>query len=101
AGAGPSSRIAEFTKAHDLRMPILLDSDQSVADRFTARCTPEAFVLDQQRIVRYRGRIDDQYRPGVEGARASRADLDSPIAYLLAGKPVSVPVTQCAGCTIT
>src|SRR5205085_1358796 len=49
---------------------------------------------------RYRGRIDDQYRPGVERAQASRADLELALTELLAGKPVSVPVTECAGCFI-
>jgi peroxiredoxin len=101
ANVGASAaRMDEFVRASRLRMPILHDIDQSVADRLGARCNSEAFILDQARVVRYRGRIDDQYRPGVDRAQASRADLELGLTELLAGKPVSVPVTECAGCFI-
>jgi peroxiredoxin len=96
-----ASARATALPAPQLRMPILRDADQAVADRFGARRTPEAFVLDEQRVVRYRGRIDDQFQPGVDRAQAARADLELALTELLAGKPVSVPVTESAGCFIS
>ena len=39
----------------------LRDPGNVVADQFGAARTPEVFMLDRQRVVRYRGRIDDQY----------------------------------------
>src|SRR5262249_32634438 len=60
----------------------------------------EVFVLDQQRAVRYRGRIDDQYTPGVQRPAPTRRDLAAALEELLAGKPVSHPETVAAGCVI-
>ena len=44
--------------------PLLKDPGNEVADDFGAQRTPEVFVLDADRKVRYRGRIDDQYGRG-------------------------------------
>ncbi len=37
--------------------------------------SPEVFVLDERRLVRYRGRIDDQYGVGVQRPQPTRRDL--------------------------
>src|SRR5262249_31479974 len=52
--------IAAFHNKHKLPFPILRDPDQAIADRFGAERTPEAFVLDERRVIRYQGRIDDR-----------------------------------------
>src|SRR5437588_353650 len=57
--------VADFAKELAVPFPVLLDVGNRVADRFGARRTPEAFVLDTLRTIRYRGRIDDQYGVGV------------------------------------
>ena len=61
-------------------------------------------MLDQDRIVRYRGRIDDQYGfqsgTGYVRPKVSRRDLADAIDELLAGKAVSQPTTETAGCLI-
>ena len=66
--------------------------------------TPEVFVLDRERVVRYRGRIDDQYgfREGVGYRRSKpvRNDLAEAIDELLAGSKVAVPTTTVVGCAI-
>ncbi|MBV9122131.1 MAG: peroxiredoxin, partial [Planctomycetes bacterium] len=53
-----------------------------------------------RRVVRYQGRIDDQY--GVNGRRPQpeRSDLRCALEDLLAGKPVTVPVTRATGCAL-
>ena len=62
--------IAFFAAGYDklnitgLTFPYLKDADGRVAESFGATRTPQAFVLDPARRVRYRGRIDDQYAPG-------------------------------------
>src|SRR5262249_19095247 len=72
-----------------------------VADRFGAKRTPEAFVLDRDRVVRYHGRIDDQYSVGSHRAEVGRRDLAVALEELLDGKPVSEPVTPVPGCFIS
>jgi peroxiredoxin len=92
--------IGRYAHQHDLSFPILKDSDNRVADRFGASRTPEVFLLDEHRKVRYRGRVDDQYGVGLQRARATRRDLAEAIKELLKGRAVSVPVTAAAGCLI-
>ena len=53
--------VSAFAQERDIPFPVLKDFDQQVADDFGARRTPEAFMLDANRVIRYHGRIDDQY----------------------------------------
>jgi peroxiredoxin len=92
--------IERFEKELGLHYPILLDSNQVLMNRLGVTRQPELFVLDQTRTVRYRGRVDDQYSPGTHRPRTNRADLVIAVEELLAGKPVSVPQTEPAGCAI-
>jgi peroxiredoxin len=93
--------IARFARAHEVSFPLLKDSDNHVADLLGATRTPEVFLLDQERKVRYRGRIDDQYGTGgVSRAKPTRRDLVEAIEELLAGRVVSQPETVAVGCII-
>jgi peroxiredoxin len=94
------SAIAAYAKGAKLDIPILKDPTNAVADQFGAVRTPEVFVLDQQRVVRYWGRIDDQYGIGFTRPKATERDLATAVDELLAGKTVSKPVTQAPGCFI-
>jgi hypothetical protein len=58
-------------------------------------------VLDGDRKLRYRGRIDDQYRIGGARPKPTRNDLKEAIDSVLAGKPVTVAETTVDGCLIT
>jgi peroxiredoxin len=93
--------LARYVRQHALPFPLLRDVGQVVADRFTARRSPEVFVLDRGRRIRYRGRIDDQYGVGVQKPKATRRDLVDAVEALLADRPVSVCVTQAPGCPIS
>ncbi|HMO87344.1 MAG TPA: redoxin domain-containing protein, partial [Lacipirellulaceae bacterium] len=66
--------IAAFARRHGIEFPILKDPGARVADLFGATRTPEAFVLDGQRVVRYRGRIDDQYGVGAARNHATQTE---------------------------
>src|SRR5207249_10228049 len=92
--------IRAHAKKHALTFPVLIDADGKIAERFGARRTPEAFVLDAQFKVRYQGRIDDQYGIGYQRPRPDRQDLVEAITEVLAGKAVSQPATAVAGCKI-
>ncbi len=94
------SEIAQHAKAHGIDFPVLKDVGNGVADQFGAVRTPEVFVLDEQRVVRYWGRIDNQYAVGVQRPKATREDLAMAIQELLAGKDVSVPIAEAPGCRI-
>lgn len=91
---------AAFARDRDLPFPLLKDFDQKVADGFGAKRSPEASVLDSKRVLRYRGRIDDQYGIGYRREKPTRHDLREAIDEVLAGKDVSVPMTDASGCPI-
>jgi peroxiredoxin len=98
------SEIGIFARTHGINFPILKDLNNQLADQLGAQRTPEVFVLDEDRIIRYRGRIDDQYGfqtgAGYAKPRLSRSDLGEAITELLAGKPVSQPEVPAEGCLI-
>jgi len=94
------SEIATFARTCNLGFPILRDTGNAVADQLGATRTPEVVVLDQDRAIRYRGRIDDANGVGRKRTKAARRDLNEALEELLAGKPVSQPETQAAGCLI-
>ena len=95
------TEIAAFAKTNSISFPILKDVNQQVVDSIRAVRTPEVFLLDANRVVRYRGRVDDQYAVGGKFRKEpTREDLKTAIDELLEHKPVSVPETSAVGCLI-
>jgi len=94
------TEIAAHARIHQLGFPVLKDLGNRVADAMKAVRTPEVFLLDQDRKVRYHGRIDDQYGVGYIRENVTREDLKIAIEELLAEKPVSKPSTESVGCYI-
>ncbi len=92
--------IRAYVAATEAEFDIVVDRENRIADRYGATRTPEAYLLDEQLKLRYHGRIDDQYSPGIARASASREDLRAAIDELLAGKPVSIRETLALGCII-
>lgn len=92
--------LRAYAQALSITFPLVKDYDQAAADRFGAKRTPEVFVLDTTGQVRYHGRIDDQYHPGIARPQASRNDLELALVDLLAGRPVQVAETEPVGCLI-
>ena len=95
----PTDTVDEMRRrAGDARynFPYLKDSDGTVAKSYGAICTPHAFLLDAERRVAYRGRIEDARDP----ARVTSHDLQAAIADVLAGRRVAVPATEPFGCSI-
>ncbi len=98
------TEIAAYARHHGIEFPILKDLNQIVADKLGATRTPEVVVLDKNRAIRYRGRVDDQYglvkNAGYQRKEPSRRDLAVALDELLAGKAVSQPTTEISGCLI-
>jgi len=94
------TELADFASSHQIAFPLLKDHDGGVAGKFAASRTPEVFVIDPLGNVIYRGRIDDQYRPGISQAAPTRDDLRIAIQQFLDGQRITVPITTAAGCLI-
>ena len=94
------SDVARFARDYGVTFPILKDEASRVADEFGAERTPEVFLIDKDRRVRYRGRIDDQFEYDLERAVPTRLDLVVAIEEVLAGSNVRTPRTTAVGCRI-
>ncbi len=94
------AELAHYARTHTIEFPLLKDAGNSVADLFGARRTPEVFLLDGQRRVRYWGHIDDQYGVGYTRPSVSRRDLAVALEELLTGKEISQPIALPVGCLI-
>ena len=92
--------VREQAQRHGATFPVLKDPGNKVADLFGATRTPECFVLDAERKVRYHGRIDDQYGFNFKRSKPTQTDLLNAVQALLASKPVPVPETPVEGCRI-
>jgi peroxiredoxin len=92
--------VASHASDRDVPFPLLKDFGQKLADNLGVSRLPAVAVLDAGFVLRYRGRIDDQYGVATRRARATRADLAEAIDEVLAGKKVSVAETEADGCLL-
>lgn len=102
AGAGDSiPAMAAQAVRHGLEFPVVKDLDGSCAKALGLSRTPEVAVLDAERKLRYRGRIDDQYRHGGARRAPENQDLRAALDAVLDGKTVANPESPVDGCPIT
>ncbi|WP_419581159.1 redoxin domain-containing protein [Stieleria magnilauensis] len=94
------TELAAYVHRHAIGFPMLKDPGNVVADALGATRTPEVFLIDRERTVRYHGRIDDQYGVGYSREREAEPELTRAIDQLLAGQPISEPSTEPVGCHI-
>lgn len=100
-GADTIMDMAQQMLDYNVDTPVVKDVKGDVMKALGVTRTPECVVLDPERKIRYRGRVDDQYRLGGERPEPTRNDLREAITELLDGKEISVPTTTAEGCLIT
>jgi peroxiredoxin len=88
---------AAFARAQGFTFPVLFDETQSVAQAYTAACTPDFFLFGPDRRLAYRGQLD-RTRPRI--GEPNGADLRAAIDAVLAGAPVSTEQAPSIGCNI-
>lgn len=100
SGASHSRKdAAQYATDYALPFPVLFDATGELAARFKPTHVPEAFVLDAELAVKYRGRIDDWYEaPGKPRMRVSSHDLKDAIAAVRVGKSPAEASTKPVGC---
>jgi peroxiredoxin len=81
-----------------LDFPVCYDETQEVAKSYTAACTPDLFLFDENRRLVYRGQLDDS-RPG-NGKPVTGADLRAAIDAVLGGNEVNPIQKPSLGCNI-
>src|SRR5229473_6849620 len=83
-------------KEQGFNFPYLRDETQEIARKYGAICTPHVFLFNEQRVLSYKGRIDDNRNPN----DVKSHDLRNAIDALLSGKTPAVQVTRPFGCSI-
>lgn len=91
------ANMVKRAKQRQFNFPYLRDETQRTARAYGAEYTPEAFVLNSRFLVRYIGRVDDNWQ---HPEKVKSDDLRKAIEAVLAHKPVDNPVTHAIGCTI-
>ncbi|MBR9976599.1 MAG: thioredoxin family protein [Bacteroidetes bacterium] len=84
-------------KEKNYPFPYLFDETQEVAKAYDAACTPDIFVFDKERKLRYNGRIDDNWQ---NPEQVTREDLRTVLEDLLAGRDISIDPQPSMGCSI-
>ncbi|MBY0512435.1 MAG: redoxin family protein [Gemmataceae bacterium] len=100
--AADDTLVAMATQAvtREMEFPFVKDFDGGCATALGVRRTPEAVVLDADRTIRYRGRVNDQYRLGGTRPAPTTNELRDALDAVLAGEKVAVPETEVDGCVI-
>lgn len=94
---GPEEMAVEAAQ-YGYRFPYLFDESQHVAQSYTAMCTPDFFLFDENRVLAYRGRFDDS-RPD-SGRPVTGADLRGAIEAVLSGAEPTAEQFPSLGCSI-
>jgi len=101
--ADEDSLIEMATQAvtFDVEFPFVKDFGGVCARALGATRTPQVVILDAERRIRYRGRIDDQFRLGGVRKEPTTHELKDALDAILAGKKVATSETEVDGCPIT
>ncbi len=88
--------IKDYLQAVDFSFAAVRDVGGYLAERLGATMTPQAFVVDQDSVLRYRGAIDDNRYE----TRVKQHHLVDALDAVLAGAEVKTPSVDALGCSI-
>ncbi|GGD70090.1 thioredoxin family protein [Emticicia aquatilis] len=96
---GPEA-MKEFARENGFTFPYLYDETQEVARAYDAACTPDFYIFDGKKKLRYRGRLDES-RPRVESPKpVTGKDLRGALNAILANQMISEIQFPSMGCNI-
>ena len=90
-------RMRERAAAKGYPFPYLYDEGQDVARAYGAVCTPDIFVFDSDRALRYHGRVDDNWR---NESAVTRQELREALEAIVDRRAPSAEQLPSMGCSI-
>ena len=90
-------KMAERHTEKGYPFPYLYDETQEVAKAYSAVCTPDIFLYNNDRKLDYRGRIDDNWQ---NPEQVEREELKMAIEAVLNGKTIDFEQKPSMGCNI-
>jgi peroxiredoxin len=91
-------KLKAMAERLNFNFPYCFDETQGIAKAYTAACTPDFFLFNEDRKLVYRGQLDDS-RPGNDKPNDGR-DLRAACDAVLAGRPVPSDQKPSLGCNI-
>jgi peroxiredoxin len=79
---------------------VLIDDTSATGRAYSAKTTPQMFLIDPSGKLLYAGAIDDKRSTNVEDVKTARNHVRAAIDEALAGKPVTVASTAPYGCSV-
>ncbi len=98
--AEKQKKIEDAVSTHGFQGPYIRDVGHSIIRTLAAKTTTEAFVLDGERRLVYRGAVDDQYGFGYALDEPRRTYLRDALDALLRGQSPNVSATSAPGCEL-
>jgi peroxiredoxin len=89
--------MVKFSERYNLNFPYLIDDTQSVAREYGAVCTPDPFLLDNQKRLVFHGRINDAMEPE---AIPKIPVMENNVRKILEGKALDNDFDPSVGCSI-
>ena len=94
------AEMAAHARKFGFEFAFLKDPSQELANRMGITRTPEICVIDAEKTIRYRGRIDDQYGIGYSKEKATSKELVSALEAIVKKEDIATPTTDASGCLI-
>lgn len=89
--------MINFAKDRRFNFPYLWDETQNTAREYDAVCTPDIYLFDKNRILKYRGRLDDNWK---DESSVNSRDLERAAELILSGKEINFNQIPSMGCSI-
>lgn len=89
--------MKEYSEKYKMNFPYLEDPGQVVAKQYEAQCTPDIYVYDEERLLAYHGRVDDNWK---DETQVTSRELDAALALLVKGEKPDEMQKPSMGCSI-
>ncbi len=89
--------MKELAERKAFPFPYCHDESQEIAKAYGALCTPHCFVFDEERKLKYKGRVDDNWE---EPDNVTEHNLRDACRALVEGKKPEVSEANAIGCNI-
>lgn len=95
--ADSPEKMAEQAREKEYPFPYLFDETQEIAKAYSAVCTPDIFLYNNERRLEYRGRLDDNWQ---DPNQVTREELKIAIEAVLSGNSIQFEQIPSMGCNI-
>lgn len=78
--------MIKFHSQYKMDFPYLIDETQETASAYGAVCTPDIYLYDSSRVLKYRGRLDNNWK---DENSVTQKDLENITDALLEGSSIA------------